>query len=179
MGAAGFLAALAAAPPATLATRADCRQRPYRVEYTGSLSNSAVNRRRARSVLNWGTVREHPWVLLAFPQWSVFGSREGHRARPCGQGAAGGGAAVWASQRPIQNEPIFRLLLKVAVKRVHFCEFSKFFLGPPTSRTTGSHRDRSVALRQWAQSEALLSGGRSGILAAAVIPSRPLGYDQV
>jgi hypothetical protein len=42
------------------------RQRPYRAEYTGSLSNSAVNRRRARSVLNWGTVREHPWVLLAF-----------------------------------------------------------------------------------------------------------------
>ena len=44
------------------------RQRPYRDEYTGSLPNSEVNRRRARSVLNWGTVREHPWVPLAiFP----------------------------------------------------------------------------------------------------------------
>ena len=47
------------------------RQRPYRAEYTGSLSNSAVNRRRARSVLNWGTVREHPWVLLAFCRGTV------------------------------------------------------------------------------------------------------------
>ena len=42
------------------------RWRPYRAEYTGSLPNSEVNRRRARSVLNWGTVREHPWVLPAF-----------------------------------------------------------------------------------------------------------------
>ena len=41
------------------------RQRPYRNEYTGSLPNSEVNRCRARSVLNWGTVREHPWVPLA------------------------------------------------------------------------------------------------------------------
>ena len=48
------------------------RWRPYRAEYTGSLPNSEVNRRRARSVLNWGTVREHPWVPLAF---SVLMSR--------------------------------------------------------------------------------------------------------
>ena len=42
------------------------RWRPYRVEYTGSLPNSEVNRRRARSVLDWGTVWEHPWVPPAF-----------------------------------------------------------------------------------------------------------------
>ena len=43
----------------------DC-WRPYRAEYTGSLPNSEVNRRRARSVLDWGTVREHLRVLPAF-----------------------------------------------------------------------------------------------------------------
>ena len=42
------------------------RQRPYRNEYTGSLPNSEVNRCRARLVLDWGTVWEYPWVLLAF-----------------------------------------------------------------------------------------------------------------
>jgi hypothetical protein len=42
------------------------RQRPYRDECTGSLSNSEVNRRRARSVLGWGTAWEALWVLLAF-----------------------------------------------------------------------------------------------------------------
>ena len=48
------------------AKRTYLRRRPYRDEYTGSLPNSEVNRRRARSVLDWGTVREHPWVPLAF-----------------------------------------------------------------------------------------------------------------
>ena len=43
-----------------------CRQRPYRDEYTGSLPNSEVNRHRARSVVNWGTVRENLRVPLAF-----------------------------------------------------------------------------------------------------------------
>ena len=38
------------------------------------------------------------------------------------------------SQRPIQNEPIFRLLLKVAVKRVHHCEFRNFSWALPTDR---------------------------------------------
>ena len=42
------------------------RWRPYRSEYTGSLPNSEVNRSRARSVLDWGTVREHLRVLPAF-----------------------------------------------------------------------------------------------------------------
>ena len=42
------------------------RQRPYRVECTGSLPNSKVNRRRARLVLGWGTAREDLRVLLAF-----------------------------------------------------------------------------------------------------------------
>ena len=42
------------------------RWRPYRAESTGSLPNSEVNHRRARSVLNWGTVREHLRVLPAF-----------------------------------------------------------------------------------------------------------------
>ena len=42
------------------------RQRPYRDEHTGSLPNSEVNRRRARSVLGWGTAWEALWVLLAF-----------------------------------------------------------------------------------------------------------------
>ena len=43
-----------------------CRQRPYRVEYTGSPPNSAGKRRRARLVLGWGTAWEHPRVLPAF-----------------------------------------------------------------------------------------------------------------
>ena len=43
-----------------------CRQRPYRVECTGSLPNSEVKRRRARLVLGWGTAREDLRVLLAF-----------------------------------------------------------------------------------------------------------------
>ena len=42
------------------------RQRPYRVEYAGSLPNSAVKRRRARLVLGWGTAWESLGVLLAF-----------------------------------------------------------------------------------------------------------------
>ena len=42
------------------------RQRPYRVECTGSLPNSEVKRRRARLVLGWGTAREDLRVLLAF-----------------------------------------------------------------------------------------------------------------
>jgi hypothetical protein len=42
------------------------RQRPYRDECTGSLSNSEVNRRRAWSVLGWVTAWEALWVLLAF-----------------------------------------------------------------------------------------------------------------
>ena len=41
-------------------------QRPYRVECTGSLPNSEVKRRRARSVPGWGTAREALRVLLAF-----------------------------------------------------------------------------------------------------------------
>ena len=44
----------------------NCRQRPYRVECTGSLPNSEVKRRRARLVLGWGTAREDLRVLLAF-----------------------------------------------------------------------------------------------------------------
>ena len=43
------------------------RRRPYRVEYTGSLPTSEVQRRRARLVLGWGTAREDPRVLSAFP----------------------------------------------------------------------------------------------------------------
>ncbi len=42
-----------------------CR-RQYRVEYTGSLPTSEVKRRRARSVLGWGTAWEHLRVLSAF-----------------------------------------------------------------------------------------------------------------
>ena len=54
------------------------RQRPYRVEYTGSLPNSAVKRRRARLVLGWGTAWESLGVLLAFfwiqsSQWGPLG----------------------------------------------------------------------------------------------------------
>ena len=47
-------------------TRALDRRRPYRDEYTGSLPNSEVNRRRALSVGEWGTVSEAIRVLLAF-----------------------------------------------------------------------------------------------------------------
>jgi hypothetical protein len=42
------------------------RQRPYFVEYTRSHPNSEVKRRKARSVLGWGTAREALRVLLAF-----------------------------------------------------------------------------------------------------------------
>ena len=68
-GAAGFFAFLilggggaqqwSAAPGAV-------RRRPYRYEYTGSLSNSEVNRSRALSVGEWGTVSEAIRVLPAF-----------------------------------------------------------------------------------------------------------------
>ena len=50
----------------TLRGKGKNRQRPYRDERTGSLSNSEVNRRRARSVLGWGTAWEALRVLLAF-----------------------------------------------------------------------------------------------------------------
>ena len=53
-------------------SKATIRQRPYRDEYTGSLPNSEVNRRRARSVLGWGTAWEALWVLLAFLRLSGF-----------------------------------------------------------------------------------------------------------
>ena len=46
--------------------------RPYRSERTGSLSNSEVNRCRARSVLGWGTAWEALWVLRAFSFPSVY-----------------------------------------------------------------------------------------------------------
>ena len=53
------------------------RQRPYRVECTGSLPNSEVKRRRARLVLGWGTAREDLRVLLAFCNISF------HRCHDC------------------------------------------------------------------------------------------------
>ena len=43
-----------------------CRQRPYCVEYTRSHPNSEVKRRKARSVLGWGTAWEALRVPLAF-----------------------------------------------------------------------------------------------------------------
>ena len=43
-----------------------CRQRPYCVEYTRSHPNSEVKRRKARSVLGWGTAWEVLRVPLAF-----------------------------------------------------------------------------------------------------------------
>ena len=54
------------------------RWRPYRVEYTGSLSTSEVKRRRARLVLGWGTAWEHLRVLSAFHPCIVFFSRRYH-----------------------------------------------------------------------------------------------------
>ena len=51
--------------PAPRQKGAKC-QRPYRVENTGSLPNSAVKQRRARLVLGWGTAWESLGVLLAF-----------------------------------------------------------------------------------------------------------------
>ena len=48
------------------------RQRPYRVECTGSLPNSEVKRRRARLVLGWGTAREDLRVLSAFSISVIF-----------------------------------------------------------------------------------------------------------
>ena len=48
----------------------DSRWRPYRDEYTRSLQNSEVNRRRARIVLRWGTAREVLRVLPALLPFS-------------------------------------------------------------------------------------------------------------
>ena len=61
--------------------------------------------------------------------------REGERPIASGVGAPAlaGGTGVWwppgkgeASQRSLHNEPIFRLLLKVAVKGTQQCEFLNF-----------------------------------------------------
>ncbi len=51
-----------------------CRQRPYFVEYTRSHPNSEVKRRKARSVLGWGTAREDLRVLPAF--WCCIACRK-------------------------------------------------------------------------------------------------------
>ena len=67
-------------------TRARDRRRPYRDEYTGSLPNSEVNRRRARSVLGWGTAWEDLRVLLA-----LFSFCRPFRGAPRG----GSGTGVW------------------------------------------------------------------------------------
>ena len=89
--------------PAPRQKGAKC-QRPYRVENTGSLPNSAVKQRRARLVLGWGTAWESLGVLLAF----FFSSsctrpvrHEGqHRGRhPGGRSGEGGGSRApdpWA-----------------------------------------------------------------------------------
>ena len=51
------------------------------------------------------------------------------------------------SQRSLQDAPIFRLLLKVAVKGTHQCDFTNFWgsLGLPTTRV------RALALLQEAR----------------------------
>ena len=81
------------------------RQRPYRVECTGSLPNSEVKRRRARIVPGWGTAWEVLRVLLAFLMlwlfrglaglflgfyggWSRFGASGGTKIAP-GDSAGG------------------------------------------------------------------------------------------
>ena len=56
-----------------------CRQRPYFVEYTRSHPNSEVKRRKARSVLGWGTAWEALWVLLA--SFCVFRTQESSSCR--------------------------------------------------------------------------------------------------
>ena len=70
--------------PAPRQKGAKC-QRPYRVENTGSLPNSAVKQRRARLVLGWGTAWESLGVLLAFfsPSPCTRPARHGgqHRGR--------------------------------------------------------------------------------------------------
>ena len=81
MGAAGFLAAFAVTALTKRSVRATIRQRPYRDEYTGSLSNSEVNRRRARLVLPWGTGWEDLWVLLAL-LLPLFGPARGAHLGP-------------------------------------------------------------------------------------------------
>ena len=52
------------------------------VEYTGSLLTSEVKRHRAWLVLGWGTAREHPQVLSAFPcpSFKIYTIRQ-HRYR--------------------------------------------------------------------------------------------------
>ena len=105
--------------PAPRQKGAKC-QRPYRVENTGSLPNSAVKQRRARLVLGWGTAWESLGVLLAFFFFSLHAprpprgaaprapprgaARRGGRqssARPMGEGATAGQAhPMRAGSRP-------------------------------------------------------------------------------
>ena len=59
-------------PPSSFSQERCCRQRPYFVEHTRSHPNSEVKRRKARSVLGWGTAREALRVLLAFCRKLLF-----------------------------------------------------------------------------------------------------------
>ena len=78
------------------------RWRPYRAEYTGSLPNSEVNRRRARSVLDWGTVWEHLRVPPAFCRaLELFaGAAPAERSLITVAILAQGNATAHASSRP-------------------------------------------------------------------------------
>ena len=51
---------------------ADCRQRPYHVESTGSRPITEVKQRRARLVLGWVTAWEHRVLLATFFSFSFF-----------------------------------------------------------------------------------------------------------
>ena len=101
------------------------RWRPYRAEYTGSLPNSEVNRRRARSVLNWGTVREHPWVLPAFCfRLLVFWGENGfgglsRKAESIFQDGASG--VRWCADRWSQVEPSDVCIFRDGASGVVWC----------------------------------------------------------
>ena len=76
------------------------------------------------------------------------------------------------SQRPIQNEPIFRLLLKVAVKRVHPCEFRNFSWVYPTN-TCASARRQSTLLSHVSGRPPSKYMARTLRLAPHHVPHRP------
>jgi len=106
----------------------------------------------ASTGLGWKQSKQNRSTCLVEGQWVWVGSRSRlvdpavsatpgrfclKRLSPCfGEAGRRGGYRVVreyspseASQRSLQNEPIFRLLLKVAVMGAHQCEYDRIFCG--------------------------------------------------
>ena len=73
-----------------------------------------------------------------------------------------------ASQRSLQDAPIFRLLLKVAVKGTHQCDFTNFW-GSPGLPTTSAPLWPQQPRKAWPRlAEALLTDARGRVARAAL-----------